>query len=170
MEKDDAIGIQYGSTIGIPAAYGGGSINWGQIDASSLESVRNNMPPCQARAELETRLMIAERLDQLIHALVGVGGKDVVQTLSHIENDQHLALSKVLTPSIMRYLNDIARANAGIGIRMDHQDAVSRAVSEAVQQGGAVDYRQAAKASAGLDPARQKVSREDVAYINGERS
>lgn len=175
MEKADAIALQFGQTFTVPDENGGGSIDWSKVDVHDLESVRGNLPPCQARADIEVAHLVANALDQmrqrqdmLIHALVGVSGDDVIESLAAISNAQHLAVSDALSPSIMRYLNDIARANRGIGVRMDFDQEVSKAVSESVQAGGPVDYRQAAKAASGIAPAREKARSEDVAYINEE--
>lgn len=179
MDKDDVIGVRYGSKIDIPLAYGGGNVDWSSVDASDLESVRANLPPCQVRAELEARLVLAEtietlkevvreRHDMLIHALVGASGDDIKETLAELTSTQHLASNPELSPSIMRYLNDIARTNAGIGVRMDYESKVANAIREAVQAGGEIDYASAALAGASVKPAREKVLDEDSAYINKE--
>lgn len=175
LESDDFIGAQYGSRIAIPDAYGGGSIDWSKVDASDLESVRTELPPCQVRALLETRLLnvaalhaVRERQDMLIHALVGVSGDDMQDALAELANPLHLSTDETLTPSIMRYLNDIARASCGIGVRMDHEHAINTAIQEAIQAGGAVDYIQATNAGSGLKATRNKARDEDQAYIDEE--
>ena len=168
----DYINALYGRRFNIPDAHGGGYVDWGQVDETDLDSVRNNLPPCQARADLVTRLLLVREVtalrDALLHALVGASGDDVRDTLDALANPAHLATDTTLSPSIMRYLNDIARANSGIGLRMDYQDAIAQAVSRAVHTGGPVDYQHAAQSAADLEPARNKVRDEDVAYINEE--
>lgn len=166
--QPDAIGVRYGRTISIPSEYGGGTVDWSSVDVTDPESVRSNLPPCQARAELEMAHMAMRRMDMLIHSLVGASGDDLFRVLGDLSDPQHLGLNQALSPSIMRYLNDIARANRGIGVRMDHQDDFSRAVSSAVQGGGPVDYRSISASGSSVAPARDKVRDEDVSYINEE--
>lgn len=168
-------GCKFGAEQGYPADdpsyapdHGDPSVvDWSAVDITDLESVRKNLPACEVRAQLEAALMLKERQDMLIHALVGMSGSDLIEQLKGLEGYENLALLDTVSPSIMSYLNDIARANRGIGIRMDHQDAFSRAVSDAVQGGGPVDYRQAAKASGDYEAARQTASGEDSAYLTG---
>lgn len=177
LEAEDLIGIHYGKTLPIAGKYGGGSVDWSKVDATDLESVQANLPPCHARAMLEARLTIAaevaalrealvERQDMMIQALTGVSGDDLPDLLEALgSHEQHLARAN-LPPNLMRYLNDIARSNRGIGVRMDHDMLISQAMREAIQNGGAVDYKGLSSAAAQVEPARRAICDEDSSYIN----